>query len=123
MADPNSSKSSFYIIFVPPETYELALHADWSAVHTLICRHVPLLFNSSNVSLSPADDQALPSCVRWRAIGIEIVHMTNISNDIPATFIIRPEDSAYVIAAHPSRLYIVYENHSSGFAQFLTWNT
>ena len=122
MADSNSSESAFYRFVVPPETYDLALRADWSRVHTPICRPVPRLFNSSDHPLSLTDDQALRSCVRWRSIGIEIVHMTNISNDIPDTFLIGPEDFAYEIVAHPSRLYMV-KNHGSGFVQFFTWNT
>jgi hypothetical protein len=78
-------------------------------VHTTTCRHVPLLYNSSRESLSLTDEEALRACVRWRAIGIEVLHMTNVSGTIPETFLVGPEDFAYDVVAHPRRFYRVMQ--------------
>lgn len=112
IADSNSSASAFYRFVVPPEAYELALNSNWSSVHTLICRHVPQLLESllpNATALSLADTEILQACVRWRAIGIEIVHITNISHLIPDTFLVGPEDFAYEIVANPVRLYAIVQ--------------
>ncbi|KAJ1468512.1 hypothetical protein T484DRAFT_3629701 [Baffinella frigidus] len=116
--DSNSSASAFYRFVIPPDVYEQALHGDWSAVHTHVCRHVPRLVNqtlpgadtlSTSNPLSISDEEMLKACVRWRAIGMEIVHVANISHLIPDTFLIGAEDFAYDVVAHPSRLYAVLQ--------------
>ena len=112
IGDSNSPTSSFFRFVIPPEAYEHALHADWSAVHTHACRHVPRLVaaeqpNATEMAL--ADTELLRACVRWRAIGLEIVHLTNISDFIPDTFLVGPEDFAYDVVAHPNRLFAVLQ--------------
>jgi hypothetical protein len=112
IGDSNSSTSSFFRFVIPPEAYEHALHADWSAVHTHACRHVPRLVAAEQpnaTELALADTELLRACVRWRAIGLEIVHLTNISEFIPDTFLVGPEDFAYDVAAHPHRLFTVLQ--------------
>ena len=110
IGDANNTASSFFRFVIPPDAYELALHADWSAVHTSACRHVPRLVEAERPgapALPLADTELLRSCVRWRAIGLEIVHLTNISDVVPETFLVGPEDFAYDVVAHPHRIYAV----------------
>ena len=115
IADTNSPASAFYRFIIPPSTYDLALQADWSTVRTSVCRFVPSLLRTEQATgasnstppapLSISDAELLRSCVRWRAIGIEIVHMTNISSIVPDTFLIGPDDFADDIMGHPTRIY------------------
>lgn len=108
--DSNSTASAFFRFVVPPEAYERALASNWSTVHTLVCRHVPKLVDSTVAGATPlslADQEMLSACVRWRAIGMEVLHVANISHLIPETFLIGPEDFAYDVVMHPARFYAV----------------
>ncbi|KAJ1468673.1 hypothetical protein T484DRAFT_3629597 [Baffinella frigidus] len=115
IADANNPVSAFYRFVIPPEVYERALHSDWSTVKTLACRHVPhLLLVDEKATRTPkllsiSDEELLRACVRWRAIGIEIVHLTNVSSLIPDTFLVGPEDFATDVVAHPVRMYTVLQ--------------
>jgi hypothetical protein len=112
IGDSNSSSSGFFQFVVPAEAYEIALNADWSTVHTEVCRHVPRLLlevQDGGYPMSLSDTELLKSCVRWRAIGIEIVFFTNTSSFIPDTFLIGSLDFAYEVVAHPIRLYAIIQ--------------
>lgn len=96
--------------------------SSWERTRSLICRNVPAFAvweralvtsgnNSRNnvplwlrmgwdstgasigtVQASFADIEALRSCVRWRAVGKDLVNMYNLSGVVPETFMVSPSD-------------------------------
>jgi len=97
---------------ISADAYDQALAAaGWEGVQSEVCRYAPRLRdNSTSQALGIVDTAALRSCVRWRAIGAEILHFLNVSDDtIPDTFLLSPVDFATDVAAHPNRFLAVLQ--------------
>jgi hypothetical protein len=101
---------SMWSFVVNADTYETALYApDWGNVQYEACRSVPLLLGSdlSNYTVGIADKVLLESCVRWRAIGSEIVTALNLTG-LPDTFLVSISDFTQTVVMHPNNLYLVF---------------
>ena len=97
---------------ISADAYDQALAAaGWEGVQSEVCRYAPRLRdNSTSQALGIVDTAALRSCVRWRAIGAEILHFLNVSDDtIPDTFLLSPVDFATDVAAHPNRFLAILQ--------------
>ena len=73
------------------------------------CRYVPVLADPeiSNYTLGIANTALLQSCVRWRAVGREVIAAMNLTG-IPDTSVLSIEDFTHAIMHQPANLYTVF---------------
>jgi hypothetical protein len=90
----------------------------WESVQSEICRFTPLL-KQDNTSLSITDRYHLRHCIRWRAIGFEVLTQLNLQNKIPDTFLLGLQDFSTDILSHPSRIGLFIANPSIPLLSFL----
>jgi hypothetical protein len=97
-------------VVVDADLYDITLNAaDWADVQHTSCRYVPILAHPeiSNHTLGIADTELLQSCVRWRAVGKEVITALNLTG-IPDTFLLSIDDFTNDIVTQPANLYTIF---------------